>query len=87
MQIKRRGAAPPKGSPDGRVFWLSVRIGAKRVRCSLRTGDHRVAMERALARAMDALEEALFAAAHIRQQPIDDTTVDRPVVPLERKSS
>jgi hypothetical protein len=47
----------------------------------------KLSMERALARAMDALEEALFAAAHIRQQPIDDTTVDRPVVPLERKSS
>lgn len=47
MQIKRRGAAPPSGRPDRRVFWLSVRVGGRRVRCSLRTRDHRVAMERA----------------------------------------
>jgi hypothetical protein len=41
-------------------------------------------MEAALARAMDALQEALFAAAHVRQQPIDDLALDRPVRPVDR---
>jgi hypothetical protein len=43
----------------------------------------KLSMERALARAMDALEEALFAAAHVRQQPLDDLIVDRPIRPVD----
>jgi len=43
----------------------------------------KLSMERALARAMDALEEALFAAAHVRQQPLDDMIVDRPIRPVD----
>jgi hypothetical protein len=47
----------------------------------------KLSMERALARAMDALQEALFAAAHVRQRPVDDLTVERPVRPVDVTTS
>jgi hypothetical protein len=44
----------------------------------------KLSAERALVRAIDVLEGALFAAAHIRQQPVDDLTIDRRVWPLDQ---
>jgi hypothetical protein len=44
----------------------------------------KLSAERALARAMDVLREALFAAAHVQPDPADDLTVDRRVWPLDR---
>jgi hypothetical protein len=35
----------------------------------------KLSAERALARAMDVLAEALFAAAHVREEPIEDAQV------------
>jgi hypothetical protein len=40
-------------------------------------------MERALARVIDALNEALFAAEHVTQ-PAEDLTIDRRGWPLDR---
>src|SRR3954449_2090705 len=42
----------------------------------------KLSAERALARAMDLLGEALFAAAHVRPDPVDDLTADPRVRPL-----
>jgi hypothetical protein len=43
----------------------------------------KLSAERALARALDVLEAAIFAQAHVRQQPVDDLTIDRRVWPLD----
>ena len=45
----------------------------------------KLSMERALARAIDALNEALFAAAHAARQPVEDLTIDRRAWPLDPK--
>jgi hypothetical protein len=37
----------------------------------------KLSMERALARAIDALNEALFAAAYVPQEPVDDLSIER----------
>jgi hypothetical protein len=43
----------------------------------------KLSMERALARAIDALNEALFAAAYTAQPPVDDLTIDRRLWPVD----
>jgi hypothetical protein len=43
----------------------------------------KLSMERALARAIDALNEALFAAAHVVREPVEDLAIDRRVTPLD----
>ena len=43
----------------------------------------KLSMQRALARAIDVLNEALFAAASAPQQPVEDLTIDRRAWPLE----
>ena len=43
----------------------------------------KLSMERALARAIDALNEALFAAAYVAQQPVEDLTLERRAWPLD----
>jgi hypothetical protein len=47
----------------------------------------KLSVERALARAMDVLGEALFAAAHLRQEPIDDLAIDRGASPRDPAAS
>jgi hypothetical protein len=47
----------------------------------------KLSMERALARAIDALNDALFAAAYVMQQPVDDLTIDRRAWPLDLDAS
>jgi hypothetical protein len=43
----------------------------------------KLSMERALVRAIDVLNEALFAAAHAAPEPVEDLTIDRRAWPLD----
>jgi hypothetical protein len=47
----------------------------------------KLSVERALAHAMDVLGEALFAAAHLRQESIDDLAIDRGASPRDPAAS